>query len=262
MTESESKLFGVEFNNNVVKYKICSQCKENKQYSEYPKCSSKKIGIKSECKECNSLRTKKYYQKNIEACKIKNKKYAEENKEYFINYNKKNREKHRLQLYEYRQKNKEYIFEYNKQYRNKNRDRINKVAREYKKRFKSNPDNLIIHYAKRKKYHAKRLKNPLYKLTHSIRSLIIHSFKNNYTVKAKKTIEILGCSFEEFKIHLENQFDENMNWSNQGSYWHMDHIKPISLAKTEQEVYELNHYTNFQPLCSKMNRDVKRDNLY
>ena len=22
----------------------------------------------------------------------------------------------------------------------------------------------------------------------------------------------------------------------------------------------LNHYTNFQPLCSKINRDIKRDN--
>ena len=64
----------------------------------------------------------------------------------------------------------------------------------------------------------------------------------------RKTQEILGCSFEEFKIYLEEQFDENMNWDNQGSYWHMDHKKPISLAMTEEEVYELNHYTNFQPL--------------
>ena len=39
-----------------------------------------------------------------------------------------------------------------------------------------------------------------------------------------------------------------MNWDNQGSYWHMDHKKPISLAMNEEEVYELNHYTNFQPL--------------
>ena len=39
-----------------------------------------------------------------------------------------------------------------------------------------------------------------------------------------------------------------MNWENYGTYWHIDHIKPISLAENEKEVYDLNHYTNFQPL--------------
>jgi len=39
-----------------------------------------------------------------------------------------------------------------------------------------------------------------------------------------------------------------MNWENQGTYWHMDHIIPISSAQTDEDVYRLNHYTNFQPL--------------
>ena len=88
----------------------------------------------------------------------------------------------------------------------------------------------------------------LYKLSIGIRSLILISFKNQFTTKSKKTIEILGCSFEEFKLHLESKFDEKMNWKNQGTYWHMDHIIPISSAETEEDVYRLNHYTNFQPL--------------
>jgi len=57
-----------------------------------------------------------------------------------------------------------------------------------------------------------------------------------------------------------------MNWDNQGLYsknrfnigWDLDHIIPISSAKTEEDVIRLNHYTNFQPLCSKINRDIKR----
>ena len=56
------------------------------------------------------------------------------------------------------------------------------------------------------------------------------------------------------------KFDENMNWDNQGTYWHMDHIKPISLAKTENEAYELNHHTNFQPLYWRDN--LKKSNYY
>ncbi len=38
-----------------------------------------------------------------------------------------------------------------------------------------------------------------------------------------------------------------MTLSNHGK-WHLDHIIPISYAKSKEEVYILNHYTNFQPL--------------
>jgi hypothetical protein len=55
-----------------------------------------------------------------------------------------------------------------------------------------------------------------------------------------------------------------MNWGNRGKYngefnygWDLDHIIPICSAKNDAEVYELNHYKNFQPLCSKVNRDIK-----
>ena len=39
-----------------------------------------------------------------------------------------------------------------------------------------------------------------------------------------------------------------MCWDNYATYWAVDHIIPISWAKTEEEVYRLNHYSNFQPL--------------
>ena len=43
-----------------------------------------------------------------------------------------------------------------------------------------------------------------------------------------------------------------MSWNNAGE-WHYDHIYPISLAKTQEEIIKLNHYTNFQPLWAKEN---------
>ena len=58
-----------------------------------------------------------------------------------------------------------------------------------------------------------------------------------------------------------------MNWENYGNpkdgifepnkTWDIDHIKPLSSFTTEQELLELNHYTNLQPLCSYENRWVK-----
>ena len=35
---------------------------------------------------------------------------------------------------------------------------------------------------------------------------------------------ITGITLEELKKHLEEQFDENMNWDNYGSYWIVDKI--------------------------------------
>ena len=86
--------------------------------------------------------------------------------------------------------------------------------------------------------------------------------KKNY-----KTELILGCSFEEFKLHLESLWQPWMNWDNYGKYngtegygWDLDHIIPICTAKTEEDVIRLSHYTNLQPLCSYVNRVIKRGN--
>jgi hypothetical protein len=163
-----------------------------------------------------------------------------------------------------------YKKEYNKRYREKNRDKLN----EYCKNWRYENDDKMK--AKRKLYYQENKEDiikknyeycknrektdSLYKLTRGIRALILISFKKQFTTKSKKTIEILGCSFEEFKLHLESQFDDKMNWENQGTYWHMDHIIPISSAETEEDVYRLNHYTNFQPLYWEDN--LKKSNKY
>ena len=60
-----------------------------------------------------------------------------------------------------------------------------------------------------------------------------------------------------------------MNWNNYGIYngeenygWDLDHIIPLSSGKCEEDVIRLNHYTNIQPLCSYINRNVKRDKIF
>ena len=144
---------------------------------------------------------------------------------------------------EYREKNKEKLKEYIINWRVENVDKFQSGRKNYYKKNKEEVVRKNYEYCKKRK-----AIDPLYKLSRGIRSLILISFKNQFTTKSKKTLEILNCSFEEFKLHLESQFDDKMNWSNQGTYWHMDHIIPISSAETEEDVYRLNHYTNFQPL--------------
>ena len=114
----------------------------------------------------------------------------------------------------------------------------------------------------------KRKTDELYKLKGNIRSLIRMSLKSRGTKKNTKTVQILGCTFEYFKKHLESQFEPWMNWENRGKYngtpnfgWDIDHIIPLSSFETADDVIKLNHYTNLQPLCSYINRDVKKNFL-
>ena len=79
--------------------------------------------------------------------------------------------------------------------------------------------------------------------------------------KKNSTEEILGCTFDDFKSHIEGNFEPWMNWSNYGKYngeyeygWDIDHIIELRAAKTENDILKLNHYTNLRPLDSKINR--------
>ena len=72
------------------------------------------------------------------------------------------------------------------------------------------------------------------------------------TKKSAKTIEILGYSAEELKIHLESLFKEGMTWDNYGE-WHIDHIKPVSKFDENVDVKEVNALENLQPLWAEEN---------
>ena len=103
------------------------------------------------------------------------------------------------------------------------------------------------------------------RISHIIRGLVQKSFINNKYNKDSKTQEILGCSFEEFKLYLESKFEPWMTWENRGLYngelnygWDIDHIIPLSSAEKEEDIIRLNHYTNLQPLCSYTNRYIKK----
>lgn len=108
------------------------------------------------------------------------------------------------------------------------------------------------------KYNKKRSKlDPVFKLRMSMRNRLYQFFKSQSVKKNKKTEEYLGCTYEEAKKHIENKFQDGMNWRNHGK-WHIDHIKPLVLATCENDLIELCNYNNLQPLWAIDNL-IKKD---
>lgn len=101
------------------------------------------------------------------------------------------------------------------------------------------------------------------KFKKNTRSLVCQSFKracNGTYVKSQRTEEILGCSMEEFMVHIESQFTEGMSWENHGQcrkgdcyVWHVDHRIPLATAETEEDIIKLCHYTNLHPMWALEN---------
>ena len=190
---------------------------------------------------------------------------------YDIEYRKKNKEKLARQKKEWvdnnpdkvknsREKHKDAKKICDKRYAQINKDKVNTIKKNWAKENKEK-----VKQAKLKYFKNKLANDPLYKLKHNISCAIRQSFKRNGYTKNSRTYIMLGCSFEEFKQHIESLWEPWMNWGNYGLYngelnygWDIDHIIPSSSAVTEEDVIKLNHYTNLKPLCSHYNRDVKK----
>jgi len=148
---------------------------------------------------------------------------------------------------------------------NKSKDKLSSHCKSCEKKYKKiyNQNNKE---SRRKYRNNKRLNNPQYRLLCNFRSRLYEILGGG---RSERTQEILGCSLEELKLHLESQFQPWMTWENMGgrsvstpnTTWDVDHIIPLSSGQTEEDVYRLSHYTNLQPLCSYHNRFVKRDSL-
>jgi len=218
-----------------MKTKKCSTCGEEKPLDEYYKDKSRKDGLAGRCKLCK----KQYYQENKERILEQKKQYNQENKERLAEYQK-----------QYRQENKERIAERDKQRYQKNKERRLEQMGQY---YQENKERIIEQTGRwaREKYNT----DPMFRLRHNIASLIRLSLSNNGYSKNSRTYKILGCSYDEFVKHIKSQFVEGMTWENYGRYgWELDHIIPVSSAMNEEEIYLLNHYTNFQPLWVEDNR--------
>jgi hypothetical protein len=81
-----------------------------------------------------------------------------------------------------------------------------------------------------------------------------HALAGN--LKEKNTLELLGCSIENFRLYISSKFVNGMSWENYGYHtWHIDHIIPcweFDLSDKEQQK-KCFHFSNMRPLWAKDN---------
>lgn len=96
--------------------------------------------------------------------------------------------------------------------------------------------------------------DPLHRLKLVVSNRIRKSIQRRNQIKKTKATDILGCSIEQLYAHLKTSAIKRYGKFFPQRRYDIDHIVPISLAKTEEELIKLNHYTNLQYL-------LPRDNL-
>jgi len=225
--------------------KKCSKCGAVKPTTEFHKCKSNKDGHQKVCKTCRV----EYATKKRLFINEKSKQHYLKNRDSKLSYAKEYRDTHREDINfkkrEYREKNLEKIKKAEKQYRENNKEKLKKRKRIYRE---ENSEKVNQYF--REKYE----RDVNYKIAHISRNRMNKVLKGN--LKCSKTVSLLGCTIDDLRAHLEEQFKEGMTWDNYGRYgWHIDHIIPcdaFDLSDPEQQK-KCFHYTNLQPLWAKEN---------
>jgi hypothetical protein len=101
---------------------------------------------------------------------------------------------------------------------------------------------------------AEQKRNPMVRLKDQLRRRVLLALDRAKATKAERTFELIGCTPQFLKEHLEKQFRQGMSWANR-HLWHIDHKQPCAafdLTDPKQQMACF-HYTNLQPLWAMEN---------
>jgi hypothetical protein len=159
-------------------------------------------------------------------CKNCHKKYRKE----WMN---KNLDKYKESCQTWQKNNQHKIYIRQKKWREKNKEYFRKQQREYKANRRKIDDN--------------------FRITSNLRNRVRKAIKG--INKSQKTMQLLGCDIDSFKLYIERKFKQGMHWSNYGQ-WELDHIKPCCSFDLSNIVEQKKcfHYSNIQPLWKKEHR--------
>lgn len=234
------------------KTKYCNKCKQYMPISEFEKDLNFAYGIKPYCSVCDSIKSTEIEiaEKECSKCHVikpindftkKRYKYHIGYKTYCKQCRNKAYSKKLENDPEYKEKVRKAVKIYQKIY--SQRDEIKQHKRDY---FRKNKAHI---YARLKKYYAE---NPDKWLAEK------HRRRVNYFLKTGKDApELLGCNKEFlikwFKFHFT--FDKELNMSNYGTVWHMDHVIPCAQFNMDLEEHKIIcfNWKNLLPLKAKEN---------
>lgn len=196
---------------------------------------------------------RQHYRENKNEFNRKQREYREKNKE-------KHKEYHKEYHKKYRENNLEKLSTYHKEWWEKNKQKVNEKRKnkyntdgKYKEEIKEKSRRVGKTDSYKKKIkendYKRRRSDIQWKLRQSLRVRLNKAIRNEQ--KVGSAVEDLGCTIDELKIYLENQFQEGMSWENwKHDGWHIDHIKPLASFDLEdpEQFKQACHYTNLQPL--------------
>lgn len=252
--------------------KYCPKCHTRKSGNEFYKSKTTSDGLAGYCKECVKKTAREYvlahperarrYKENAKG------KYTEKRKEWAKEYRQRPevraKAKERYATDEYRQraherylKNKEKIKEYSRKYYASHKEQAQKYSKKYRT---ENADKIRqqktiyartspVAKAQRTRYKKRRLeRDKVFATKERVRKLLLDSFLRRGYKKCSKSEEIIGCDWPTLTNYLLETWRKRYGTVYAGEDYHIDHIIPLSEAKTEDEVIKLCHYTNLQLL--------------
>lgn len=187
--------------NQEIRNKECYTCHTIKPLTEFHKDNSRYDGYRKICKICRNLTMKDSYIRN----KIKIKKRS----------------------YEYRINNREYYKNISKQWRLKNQQKSRHSSKQWRLHNKNRIKTYYYNYAK-----IRHSQDIAFKLVNNLRVRMRMALKTNQ--KSGHTINLLMCTVDEWRKHLESLWTEGMSWNNYGNkegQWSIDHIIPCDFFK-------------------------------
>ncbi len=104
----------------------------------------------------------------------------------------------------------------------------------------------------------RRASDPSFRIGGTLRRRITSAL--NGRQKSAATVELLGCSVEDFRSWLQFQFSGAMAWENYGSLWEIDHVRPCCSFDLEDAAQQRECFSwkNQRPLLISLNR-IKND---
>jgi hypothetical protein len=132
------------------------------------------------------------------------------------------------------------------EWRNKNKAHFNKYMSEYRKKDEVREK---IRIWRRNKY----INNPTEKIYQNLRCKYRNCMYDEPLFNSKK--HVFGCCYEFFHRWIEYNFKDEMDYWNYGTYWHYDHLRPVSSFNIEtlNDNQECFGWKNTIPLTSLEN---------